>query len=71
MFVIPVNRHSAELSRRIERLFNVNDDAVALRSRHDHGADVAAGRLAHLHLWMDVHQAVTDVDQVIQVVVER
>jgi HSP20 family protein len=32
MFVIPVSRHSADLSRRIERLFNVNDDAVALRS---------------------------------------
>lgn len=34
MFVIPVARHahSAELSRRIERLFNVDQDAVALRS---------------------------------------
>ncbi|MET0519146.1 MAG: Hsp20/alpha crystallin family protein [Burkholderiaceae bacterium] len=36
MFVIPVSRHSAELSRqieqRVERLFNVNDKAVALRS---------------------------------------
>ncbi len=33
MFVLPVSRHhSAELSRRVERLFNVNDDAVALRS---------------------------------------
>src|SRR6218665_169867 len=34
MFVFPVaqNRHSAELSRRIERLFHVTDDAVALRS---------------------------------------
>jgi len=32
MFVIPVNRHSADFSRRIERLFNVNDDALALRS---------------------------------------
>ena len=32
MFVIPVSRHSAELSRRIERLFNVDQDAVSLRS---------------------------------------
>ena len=32
MFVLPVSRHSAELSRRVERLFNVNEDAVALRS---------------------------------------
>lgn len=34
MFVIPVSRHhhSAELSRRVERLFNVDPDAVALRS---------------------------------------
>jgi len=34
MFVFPVAQkcHPAELSRRIERLFNVNDDAVALRS---------------------------------------
>ena len=34
MFVIPVARHahSAELSRRIERLFNTDQDAVALRS---------------------------------------
>lgn len=30
MFVIPVSRHSADLSRHIERLFNT--DAVALRS---------------------------------------
>ena len=32
MFVLPVSRHSAELSRRVERLLNINDDAVALRS---------------------------------------
>lgn len=33
MFVIPVARHpAADLSRRIERLFNVDQDAVALRS---------------------------------------
>src|SRR6478609_3218780 len=35
MFVFPLAqsvRHPADLSRRIERLFNVNDDAVALRS---------------------------------------
>lgn len=32
MLVIPVARHSADLSRRIERLFNTDQDAVALRS---------------------------------------
>lgn len=32
MFVIPVSRHSADLSRRIERLFNTDQEAVALRS---------------------------------------
>lgn len=32
MFVIPVARHSADLSRRIERLFSAETDAVALRS---------------------------------------
>ncbi|MCX2861839.1 Hsp20/alpha crystallin family protein [Paucibacter sp. PLA-PC-4] len=32
MFVIPVSRHSADLSRHIERLFNTDQDAVALRS---------------------------------------
>ncbi|MDN3921650.1 Hsp20/alpha crystallin family protein [Roseateles violae] len=35
MFVFPLAhpvRRSAELSRRIERLFDINDDAVALRS---------------------------------------
>lgn len=32
MFVIPVSRHSADLSRHIERLFNTDRDAVALRS---------------------------------------
>lgn len=32
MFVIPMTRHSADLSQRIERLFNVDPDARALRS---------------------------------------
>lgn len=32
MFVIPMTRPSAEFSRRVERLFSVDPDAVALRS---------------------------------------
>lgn len=32
MFVIPMTRHSADLSRRIERLFQVDPTAVSLRS---------------------------------------